>query len=109
MRFTDLVYENTEVQDAILDLLTSMAGEGLDSIPMDSIIKELSAQGIDIDYMALFDTLSTFTIVRNIKDDVVYFNSDSDQSHNSNMPDPKQQDQQVSKLAQKQVDKAIKQ
>ena len=109
MRYADLIRENTEIQDAILDLLTSMAGEGLDSIPMDSLIKELSAQGIDIDEMALFDTLSTLAIVRNIKDDVVFFNSDSDQSHYTDMPDPEQQDKQVSKLAQQQVDKAIKQ
>jgi len=109
MRICDIIRENSTVHDAILDLLTALSGEGLDSVPMQSILGDLNSQGIDLDEPGLFDNLSNLAIVRNIKDGVVYFNSDSDQSHYNDMPDPEAQDKQVSKLAQKQVDKAVMQ
>jgi hypothetical protein len=108
MRFADLIRENSTIHDSILDLLTAMSGEGLDSVPLSALVAELNNQGIDIDEPGLFDNLSNLAIVRNIKDGIVYFNSDSDQSHYSNLPDPKKQEKQVSKLARKQVDKEIK-
>ena len=81
MRYADLVTENLDIKDAVIDLLTAMAGEGVESMSLDSLVKELSAQGIDVDAHALYDLLDHIAIVRNIKDNIVYFNADSDQSH----------------------------
>ena len=33
MRYLDLIAENSDLQDAVLDLLTVLAGEGINSIP----------------------------------------------------------------------------
>ena len=57
MRLADLIRENATSKDAVLDLLTAMAGEGLDSIPLETLSDELSHQGIDLDENALFDYL----------------------------------------------------
>tara|TARA_R110001592_G_scaffold308029_2_gene581976 strand:- start:3327 stop:3659 length:333 start_codon:yes stop_codon:yes gene_type:complete len=109
MRLADLIRENATSKDAVLDLLTAMAGEGLDSIPLETLSDELSHQGIDLDENALFDLLGSLAIVRNIKDGVAFFNTDSDQSHNAtDLPDPGVQKNQVKKLAKKQVDKGMK-
>lgn len=109
MRIAEILSEDaTDIRGAVIDLLTIMAGEGLDSVGMDTIIKELSAQGMDVDSNSLFDLLNNLAIVRNIKDDVVFFNTDSDQSHNSDLPDPEKQKNHVSSMAKKQVDKELK-
>ena len=108
MLIADIILENNTVQDATLDLLTAMAGEGLDSAPLSTLVDELSNQGIDIDATGLFDVLDNLAIVDNIKDDIVYFNTDSEASHYGIKPDPEKQEKQVSKLARKQVDKEIK-
>jgi len=89
MRLLDIISENSTHKDAVLDLLTIMAGEGLDRIPLSVLSGSLA-------------------IVRNIKDGVAFFNTDSDQSHNTDLPDPKASKDQVSKLAKKQVDKEMK-
>ena len=34
MRYLDLIAENSDLQDAVLDLLTALAGEGINSIPI---------------------------------------------------------------------------
>lgn len=110
MRYADLVRENTDAQDAVLDLLVSLAGDDVNSIAIDVLVDELGSQGIDVDKKSLFDLLSTLAIVRNIENGVVYFTSDSDQSAgmDDGAPDPEQQDKQVDKLARQQVDKEIK-
>lgn len=108
MFIADIIYENSTTEDIVLDLLTTMAGEGLDSAPLSMLVDALSKQGVDIDATALFDVLENLAIVDNIKDDVVYFNTDSKASHYGSKPDPEKQDKQVSKLAKKQIDKEIK-
>lgn len=108
MRLLDIISENSTHKDAVLDLLTIMAGEGLDSIPLSVLSGELAKNDIDVDNNALFDLLGSLAIVRNIKDGVAFFNTDSDQSHNTDLPDPKASKDQVSKLAKKQVDKEMK-
>ena len=70
MRFSNLIAENSDLQDAVLDLLTVMAGEGINSIPIPVLVKELAKQGIDVDENSLFDVADN-PIVRNIKDDVI--------------------------------------
>lgn len=102
-----LLVESQDVQSAVVDLLVTMAGEELDSVSLDTLVGELSAQGVDADTNSLFDLLDSLPIVRNIKDGVVYFNTDSDSSHRSELPDQKKQQSQVSDLASKQVDKNL--
>lgn len=77
MRFSDILVEFDETSQVVLDIVTIMAGEDTHSLPLDAIQQELGAQGIDIDDNALFDLLQTLAIVDNIKDDIVYFNTDS--------------------------------
>jgi hypothetical protein len=109
MLIAEIVFlEDSEVEAVVLDLLTAMAGEGLDSTPMSAIIDELNNQGIDIDEPSLFDVLENLAIVDNVKDSVVYFNTDSDASHYGEKPDPEKQDKTVDKMARKQVKKGIK-
>ena len=107
MRYSDLIVENTTVQDATLDLLTVMAGEGVSSIPLDTISQELQNQDIDVDSTALFDVLNNLAIVKNIKENVVFFNTDSDASRGDAEPDPEKQDKTIDKLARKQTKKAM--
>jgi len=93
---------------SVIDILTTMSGEGIDSISFNAIMSELSSEGYDIDDGSLFDLLDKLAIVRNIKDKVVFFNSDSDQSHSDyDKPDPEKDNKVVSKMAQKQVKKEL--
>ena len=48
-----------------------------------------------------------FTIVDNIKDDVVYFNSNSEQSGYTNQVDPEKQDKTIDRMARKQTKKEL--
>jgi hypothetical protein len=108
MRYADLVTEDLDIKDIVLDLLTAMAGEGVESMSLDSLVKELAAQGIDVDAHALFDLLGNLAIVQNVKDNVVYFNADSDQSHYQELKvDPEKQDKTIDKLARKKIKKEI--
>jgi aryl carrier-like protein len=108
MRFKDLVTENSELEDAVIDLLAVMAGEGVDSVPIASLVKELSNQGIDVDEDALFDVAQNLAIVRNIKDEVIFFNTDSDASRGDpSQPDPEKQDKKIDGMARKQVKKEL--
>ena len=85
-----------------------MAGEGINSIPIPVLVKELAKQGIDVDENSLFDVADNLAIVRNIKDDVIFFNTDSDASAGDpEQKDPEAQDKQIDKLARKQVKKEL--
>ena len=68
----------------------------------------MAKQGIDVDENSLFDVADNLAIVRNIKDDVIFFNTDSDASAGDpECPDPEQQDKKIDKLARKQVKKEL--
>lgn len=108
MRYADLVKEDLDIQDKVLDLLTAMAGEGVESVSLDALVKELEVQEIDVDAHALFDLLGNLAIVQNVKDNIVYFNADSDQSHYQELKvDPEKQDKTIDKLARKKIKKEI--
>ena len=109
MRFSDILVEIDETSQAILDIVTIMAGEETHSLPLETIQQELSAQGIDIDDNALFDILQTLVIVDNIKDDVVFFNTDSS-AHTAGQSEPDAEvdsEKMVKSMAKKQVDKGL--
>ena len=111
MRYTDLVgilKEADDINQAVLDVLTKIAGEGVGTANFGLIQQELSAQGYDVDDNALFDILNNLAIVRNIENDVVHFNTDSDQSKGQSQEnDPEKDKKQVDKLARKQVKKGL--
>lgn len=106
MRFRDILAEDNLARDAVVDIIAMIAGEGADSISFEVVQQELSAQGIDVDRAALFDLATTLPVVNNIKDDVIYFNTDSDQSQYGG-EDPEKDDKVVDKMARQQVSKEI--
>ncbi len=106
---SSIVEDQNHINDAVLDIMSIMAGEGIDSVNFNMIIDNLKHQGIDIDEHALFDILDNLAIVRNIKDGVVFFNTDSDSSQNQYKEvDPKKDEKKVAKLARKQVKKELR-
>ena len=107
MRIADILNELADPKSAVLDLLTVLASEGIDTINISALMDELNKQGIDVDHHSLFDLLDGMAIVRNIKDDIVYFSSDSERSTYSSTEDPEKQQKTVSKLAKKQVKKEL--
>lgn len=113
MRYNDLTYsvfyeDTPDIKSQVLDILSIMAGEGVDSVNMSVLIKSLTSVGISVDNHALFDILDNLAIVRNIKDDVVFFNTDSEASQGLDKePDGEKQDRQIDKLARKQVKKGL--
>jgi len=111
MRFSDFLAEDDMVRDAVIDIITIMAGEETHSLPLEAIQAELESAGIDIDNNALFDLLDTLPIVDNIQDDVVFFNVDGP-AHAAGMGgeegmDAEQQQGTVKSMAQKQVQKGL--
>ena len=97
------------LKDTVIDIMNIMAGEGLDSVNIDMIKTTLDNQGVDADEHALFDILDNLAIVRNIKDGVVFFNTDSEASQGlQDKPDAEKQDKTIDKLARKQVTKGLK-
>ena len=72
MRFNDL-FEYSEVENAVVDLLTVLSAEGIDTISMDALVAELESQGHDVDEPSLFDEIQKLDMVHNIKDGVVRF------------------------------------
>ena len=106
--FTSLAEDQDHVRDAAIDILSVMAGEGIDSANLNMIQKTLGNQGINVDEHALFDILDNLAIVRNIKDGVVFFNTDSEASQGlSDKPDPEKQDKTIDKMARKQTKKEL--
>ena len=108
MRMADIVKETVDPKSAVIDLLTVLSSEGIDSIDISALQDEMNKQNIDVDHNSLFDLLDNIAIVRNIKDDIVYFSSDSNKSnYSSTDADPEKQKKTVSKLARKQVKKEL--
>jgi geranylgeranyl pyrophosphate synthase len=107
MRFSDILVEDDLARNIVVDMFAIVAGEGADSISFEVIQQELASQGIDIDRNALYDLATTLPVVSNIKDDVIFFNTDSDQSGQSQGEDPEKDDKVVDKMARKQVSKEI--
>lgn len=108
MRIADIIKENNDPESAVLDILTSIAGEGIDEIPLDTILSSLNGQGIDVDKASVFDLLDNLAIVTNIKNDIVTINTDSSSSQYNVKDDPEKQDKKVDSMARKQIDKKVK-
>jgi len=107
MRYADL-FEISVVDSKVIDLLSVLSSEGVESVPLASLVGELRAMGVDVDEQSLFDELGNLQIVNNIKDGVVYFNTSSMGASNMNKVDPEKADKKIKSMAKKQVDKELK-
>lgn len=101
MRYVDLI------KGSIVDLLTALDAEGISTVPVDTLVKELRSRGMSVEGPALLDVLETIPVVNNVADDIIYFNSDP---NNTDLePDQAEKDDnKVDKLARKQVNKELK-
>jgi len=112
MRINDIIaplFEN-DVKSSIMDMLVTLAAEDIDSVSIDSIQKELSIQGLEVDPAMIFDIADNMDIVQNIKDNVVFFVTSSKSGHygiQNKEGDPEKQDKTIDTLARKQVKKEI--
>ena len=84
-----------------------MSSEGVESIPLDSLVKELVSMGVDVDDESLFDEITNLKIVNNIKDGIVYFNTASLDASNLNKIDPEKANKKIKSMAKKQVKKEL--
>ena len=107
MRYAELFELNSEVDSKVIDLLSILSSEGVDSIPLESLVTELKAMGVDADMESLFDEISNLPIVNNIKDGMVYFNTFKSDASNLNKVDPEKADKTVTNMAKKQVKKEL--
>jgi hypothetical protein len=100
MRYADLIKSQT------IDLLVALDAEGISTVPVATLQRELAARGLDLDEPGLLDVLDKLAIVKNVDNAVVYFNSDP---HNKDMePDQaEKQDKKIDSLARKQVSKEL--
>jgi hypothetical protein len=99
MRYADLI------KAQIIDMLAILTGEGLDTVSIEALQKELSSQNIDVDSATLIDIVTNLPIVNNIENNVVHFNRVQDPDSEVS---PEQQDKKIDTLARKQVNKEIK-
>jgi hypothetical protein len=106
MRYADL-FEFSGIDSKVIDLLSVLSSEGVESIPLASLVDELRAMGVDVDEESLFDEITNISIINNIKDGVVYFNTSSLSATNMNKVDPEKNKKKVKAMAKKQVDKEL--
>jgi hypothetical protein len=101
MRYTDLI------KSQILDLLTALDAEGISTVPLATLQRELNGRGLDVDEAGFMDLLDSIDIVDNVSDEgIVYFNSDP--GHKDIEADrAEKQDNDIDRLARKQVKKEL--
>ena len=106
MRFNDL-FEYSEIDNAVVDLLIVLSAEGIDTISMEALIAELESQGHDVDEPSLFDELQNIPVVHNIKDGIVSFHTSSKNANIQNIEDPEKDEKVIDKMARKKVKKEL--
>lgn len=107
MRISDIINEASTVEQSILDYLSILAGEGLKSISISTLIAELATNDIDVDEGMLFDILNNLAIVNNIKDDVVFFSTDSGGAQVDAGEGPAKAEKTIDRMARKQTKKEL--
>jgi len=110
MRISDILSfseADNDVTSQVIDFMTIMNAEDVSTISLDTLLAGLQNQGITVDKATLFDILDNLAIVKNIKDDVVYFNSNSDDSMYGQQHDPEKDDKVVDKLARQKMSKEL--
>jgi hypothetical protein len=101
MRYAELI------KSQVIDLLVALDAEGISTVPVATLQRELNSRGLDVDEPGLLDILDGIVIVKNVDSDIIYFNSDP---HNKDVePDQaEKQDKKIDKLARKQVNKELR-
>ena len=100
MRYSDLI------KDQVLDLVTMLDEEGLNTVSLDALIDELQKSGHDTDSSTLISLLDSLDIVDNVSNGIVHFHGGENDGNNDE-PDPEQQDNKIDKMARKQVKKEL--
>ena len=91
----------------MIDLLTALDAEGISTVPVATLQRELTTRGLDVDEAGILDILGSIGIVDNVSDEgIVYFNSDP--GHKDIEADrAEKQDNDIDRLARKQVKKEL--
>jgi len=107
MLIAQIVKENSEdIRTDIISLLDAISAEGLSDIKFVSLIKDLRRAGHTINRGQLLDLLQGIPIVRDASLETI--NIVTDRDNDANIGDGEEKvKKQVSKLAQKKVDKEI--
>jgi|TARA_B100001248_G_scaffold255383_1_gene235029 hypothetical protein len=109
MLISEVIFkEDDTTKQSIIDLLTVMSGEGIGTVSLETLLGELSKEGINLDKATLFDVLNNLAIVDNIKDDVVYFNTHSKAFKSfDKTSDPEKADNKIDQMARKTVKREL--
>src|SRR6056300_805318 len=104
MRLKQLVENNYtgELQDTIVNLLTAIGAEGLNTVDTDQLILDLQQQGFSINKNSLFSMLNQMPIVVSANDETISIRPSGERP--SDQPDGSQSSH-VKKQAQKQAKK----
>tara|TARA_B100001113_G_C21038130_1_gene591087 strand:+ start:550 stop:876 length:327 start_codon:yes stop_codon:yes gene_type:complete len=107
MLIAQIVKENSEdIRTDIISLLDAISAEGLSDIKFVSLLKDLRRAGHTINRGQLLDLLQGIPIVRDASLETI--NIVTDRDNDANIGDGEEKvKKQVSKLAQKKVDKEI--
>ena len=107
MLIAQIVKENSEdIRTDIISLLDAISAEGLSDIKFVSLLKDLRRAGHTINRGQLLDLLQGIPIVRDASLETINIVTDRDNDANIGDGEEKAK-KQVSKLAQKKVDKEI--
>jgi len=107
MLIAQIVKENSEdIRTDIISLLDAISAEGLEEVKFVSLLKDLRRAGHTINRGQLLDLLQGIPIVRDASLETI--NIVTDRDNDANIGDGEEKvKKQVSKLAQKKVDKEI--
>lgn len=106
MRLRQLVENDytSELEDTIVNLLTAISAEGLDTIDTEQLILDLQQQGFSINKNSLFSILNDLPIIVSANDDTISIRPSGERP--SSQPNGSQSSH-VKKQAQKQAKKDL--
>ena len=107
MRYKQLLegYEE-DLRSAIVNILTAINAEGIDTIDTDQLIIDLQAQGFSVDKNSIFKTLELLPIVANATSQTINIRSNDD-TRASDAETKSKEASKIDKLAQKHAKKDL--
>jgi len=107
MRYKQLFedYEE-ELRSAIVNILTAINAEGIDTIDTDQLIIDLQAQGFSVDKNSIFKTLELLPIVANATSQTINIRS-NDVTRASDAETKSREANKIDKMAQKHAKKDL--
>tara|TARA_B100001093_G_C26555133_1_gene896196 strand:- start:239 stop:568 length:330 start_codon:yes stop_codon:yes gene_type:complete len=107
MRYKQLIegYED-ELRSAIVNILTAINAEGIDTIDTDQLIIDLQAQGFSVDKNSIFKTLELLPIVANATSQTINIRS-NDVTRASDAQTKDKEGKKIDALAQKHAKKDL--